>query len=186
MDVRPLDPLSCPSQDRIQVTLKNEEEKLVPGWMKGVECQVSERARTARLNRSKRQSLQDLFPSSPPQVDYDPRQHVLRVTGDLNESGYADFPSLESIPIFLEVFIPIKYDVDIVTRHHGRVSVKACFIMFAFFFSLSLPPFFLFFSFLPLFPYSSLLFSLFFLFPPSLFLIPIFPSPIFSRVWNAT
>jgi len=96
VDVRPLDPLSCPSQDRIQVTLKNEEEKLVPEWMRGVECQV----------------------------DYDPSQHVLRVTGDLNESGYADFPSLESIPIFLEVFIPIKYDVDIVTRHHGRVSVK--------------------------------------------------------------
>jgi len=96
VDVRPLDPLSCPNQDRIQVTLKNEEEKLVPDWMEGVECRV----------------------------DHDPKKHVLHVLGDLNETGYAAFPSLESLPIFLEVFIPIKYDVDIVTRHHARVSVK--------------------------------------------------------------
>ena len=40
MDVRPLDPLSCPDQDRIQVTLKNEEESLTPTWMEGIECQV--------------------------------------------------------------------------------------------------------------------------------------------------
>ena len=41
--MRPLDPLSCPGQDRIQVTLKNEEEQLQPEWMEGVECQVSKK-----------------------------------------------------------------------------------------------------------------------------------------------
>jgi len=96
VDVRPLDPLSCPGQDRIQVTLKNEEEQLQPEWMEGVECQV----------------------------DHDPKEHVLRVWGDLTESGHALFPSLECLPVILEVFIPIKYDVKISTWHHGRVSVK--------------------------------------------------------------
>jgi len=96
VDVRPLDPLSCPNQDRIQVTLKNEEEKFVPGWMRGVDFRVN----------------------------HDRKKHVLHVLGDLNERGYLAFPSVESLPIFLEVFIPIKYDVDIVTRHHGRVSIK--------------------------------------------------------------
>jgi len=96
VDVRPLDPHSCPGQDRIQVTLKNEEEQLQPEWMEGVQCQV----------------------------DHDPKKHVLRVWGDLTESGHALFPSLECLPVILEVFIPIKYDVQISTWHHGRVSVK--------------------------------------------------------------
>jgi hypothetical protein len=38
--VQPLDPVSCPDQDKISVTLRNEEEKLLPNWMDGVECQV--------------------------------------------------------------------------------------------------------------------------------------------------
>lgn len=58
------------------------------------------------------------------QVDHDPKKHVLRVWGDLTESGHALFPSLECLPVILEVFIPIKYDVQISTWHHGRVSVK--------------------------------------------------------------
>ena len=58
------------------------------------------------------------------QVDHDPKQHVLRVFGDLTERGHSFFPSLESLPVYLEVFIPLKYDVDILSHHHGRVSVK--------------------------------------------------------------
>jgi len=96
VEVRPLDPLSCPNQDRLQVTLKSDEEQLLPDWMEGVECQV----------------------------DHDPKKHILRVFGGLTERGYSLFPSLESLPVYLEVFIPIKYDVDILTHHHGRVSLK--------------------------------------------------------------
>jgi len=96
VDIRPMDPLSCPDQNRVQVMLKNEEENLQPQWMDAVQCHVT----------------------------HDSEERIVNVIADVTEASYELFPSLSSLPVIIEAQVPISFDVDVTTRSHGRVSVK--------------------------------------------------------------